>query len=215
MASPRRSRLIRITVWAAVLGLVLGVLSSLALAAGAEAHAALRSITPADGARLTRAPTAVVLTFDEPIGKTFATVTVTDGAGASVGVGRAVVNGAVVSQRLGAGLTSGTYSVAFRVVSDDGHPVSDRTTFTLALPADGVGAATTAPDPTMTPLGSASGSPTTSSPASPASSAVAGAAPPSGEDDQALRVGLAVGVAGLALAAGTALVAFTRRGRAS
>ena len=201
--SRRRTRLIRITVWAAVLGLLLGVLSSLALAAGADAHAALSSITPADGARLSQAPTQVVLTFDEPVGQTFATVTVTSG-GASVSAGRAVVSGAVVTQQLAPNLASGTYTVAFRVVSDDGHPISDRTTFTLSLPSGASATATPGSDPTMTPLAT-----------TPATAAGASASDPAAGNSTAVRVGLAVGVAALALAAGTAIVAASRRSRPS
>src|SRR5262245_58361062 len=128
LESRRRDRLIRITVWAAIIGLVFGVLASLATAGSADAHAALRSITPADGARLAEAPTQVVLTFDDPVSTTCATVTVTDPAGVSVGQGRAEVDGSKVTQALASGLAAGLYVVAFRVVSEDGHPVSDRTT---------------------------------------------------------------------------------------
>ena len=207
LQSRRRTRLIKVAVWAAVLGLLLGVLSSLALATGADAHASLISIAPANRARLTTAPTRIVLTFDEPISSSFATVTVTDGSGASVGAGRADVQEAVVTQRLSPGLTSGRYTVAFRVVSEDGHPVSDRTTFTLALPAGAAAPGTSAPAPTMTPLATATAS------AAPASDNAAAASSPS--DSTPMRLGLAVGVGALALAAGTALVAFSRRSRAS
>jgi hypothetical protein len=207
MHSRGTSRLVRITVWAAVLGLLLGVLSSLALAGSADAHAELRSTSPANGARLTQAPTQVVLTFSEAVSSSFATVVVTDGAGRSVSAGPAAVRGAVVTQRLAAGLATGSYTVAFRVVSDDGHPVSDLTTFTLALPVS-QGDSTTAGVPTATPLATAS-SPT------PAVTDAAAADPAGATDGTARRIGLAVGVGALALAAGTALVALSRRERAS
>ncbi len=206
LQSRRRTRLIKVAVWAAVIGLLLGVLSSLALATGADAHASLTSISPADGARLTSAPTRVVLTFDEPISSSFATVTVTDGSGTSVGAGRAEVHQGVVSQQLSRGLTSGRYTIAFRVVSEDGHPVADRTTFTLALPAGGAAPGTSAPVPTMTPLTTAT------APAGPGTDDAAASAP---SNSTPMRLGLAVGVGALALAAGTALVAYSRRGRAS
>ena len=118
-----------------VVAVLLGACAAVLTATGAQAHAALTSITPADGARLTKAPTQVVLTFDEPVSTSFAVVAVTDGSGRSVVAGRARVDGATVTQPLKADLGSGAYTVAYRVVSDDGHPVSDKTTFTLALPA--------------------------------------------------------------------------------
>ena len=200
MDSEGKRRLIRISVWVAILGLLLGVLSSLVMATGADAHAALRSISPQDGATLTAAPTTVVLTFNEPIGTSFATVSVA-GPDGSVSQGKAVVDGSTVTQALADDLPNARYTVSFRVVSEDGHPVSDRTTFTVAAV------------PTATPLPA----PATSSPSTaPATSAPTTTTPsvlPADDegDGRALRIGLAVGVAALALAGGTALVAASRR----
>jgi methionine-rich copper-binding protein CopC len=204
LQSNRRARVIRIAVWAAIVGLLLGVLSSLALAGSAEAHAALQSITPADGARLAQAPTQVVLTFDEAVSTSFATVTVSDPAGKPVTQGAATVDGAVVTQTLAPGLGAGQYVVAFRVVSDDGHPISERTTFTVlsstpSSPAD-------AAAPTATPLAEQS-SPSGADAALPADATT--------DNSTEKRVALAVGVGALALAVGTALVAMSRRGRAT
>jgi copper resistance protein C len=206
----RRKRLVRVIVWAAIVGLLLGVLGSLALGGSADAHAALRSIAPADGARLSTAPTQVVLTFDEPVSTSFATVTVTDAGGASVSSGPARVKGAVVTQDLTPGLAAGPYAVAYRVVSDDGHPVSERTTFTVLAPA---GADAPASGPTETPL--ASSSPATAAGAPADGSGGSGGSGDSAGDNTAIRLAVAVGVAALALAAGTAIVAATRRRNAS
>ena len=205
MDSEGKRRLIRISVWVAILGLLLGVLSSLVMATGADAHAALRSISPKDGATLTSAPTKVVLTFNEPIGTSFATVSVA-GPDGSVSQGRAAVDGVTVTQALTADLTNGRYTVSFHVVSEDGHPVSDRTTFSVAA----VPTATPLPTPaTPTTTALPTSEPTTSAPTTTAPSAL-----PAAEDEgdgRALRIGLAVGVAALALAGGTALVAASRR----
>jgi copper resistance protein C len=199
MDSEGKRRVIRIGVWVAIIGLLLGVLSSIVMATGADAHAALRSISPQDGATVTTVPEKVVLTFNEPIGTSFATVSVAGPAG-SVSRGKALVDGVTVTQVLADDLPNGRYTVSFHVVSEDGHPVSDRTTFSVAAVA------------TATPLPSTpatSSPPTTSEPTTAAPSAL-----PADEDDgggRALRIGLAVGVAALALAAGTALVAASRR----
>lgn len=196
MDSEGKSRVIRIGVWVAIIGLLLGVLSSLVMATGADAHAALRSITPKDGSTVTTAPAMVVLTFNEPIGTSFATVSVA-GPDGSVSKGKAVVDGATVTQALADELPDGRYTVSFHVVSEDGHPVSDRTTFSVASVA-------TATPLQSTPATSTGSAPTTTAPA----------ALPAGDDEgdgRAVRIGLAVGVAALALAGGTALVAATRR----
>ena len=202
MQSEGKRRATRITVWVAVLGLLLGVLSSIIGAVSADAHAALKSVTPGDGDTVTTAPEVVTLEFNEPISTSFATVTVTGPSG-EAGNGRPEVDGTTVTQRLDADLPSGTYTVAFRVVSEDGHPESDTTTFTLE-------AATASPtsEPTMTPGVST----TSSTPSSAAPSETSAAATSSGDDDgQTMRLGLAVGVGALAVAAGTALVASSRR----
>jgi methionine-rich copper-binding protein CopC len=202
--SKRQQRVVRIAVWAAVLGLLATVLSQVVFAVGADAHTALKSVSPKDGARLASAPTEVVLTFDDPISESFAAVTVT-GPGGSVGSGRATVQGAVVTQPLESGLGDGTYTVAFRVVSADGHPVSDRTTFVLVAPgSSGSSSATSA----TTAAPESSTSPPSAAEAGPGHTANSG-------DGRSKRLGLAVGVAALALAAGTALVAATRRRRSS
>ena len=202
MDSDGKRRAIRIGVWVAILGLLLGVLSSLVMATGADAHAALKSISPQDGSSLAAAPTQVVLTFNEPIGTSFATVTVT-GAQGAVSSGRAVVDGVTVTQALAPDLPNGRYTVAYRVVSEDAHPVADRTTFTVAAAATPPSSQTSAPS--ATPLPATTGSAT----ASPAPTLADDASDAS--DGRGLRIGLAVGVAALALAGGTALVASGRR----
>lgn len=205
MDSEGKRRTIRIGVWVAILGLLLGVLGSIIMATGADAHAALKSISPKDGTTVATAPTQVVLTFNEPIGTSFATVTVAGPQGA-VSQGKPVVDGVTVTQALTTDLANGKYTVSFRVVSEDGHPVSDKTTFTLA-------ASTPTTSASETPTSSATSSPSTT--ANPTATA-APATPTAGDDDgagdgRALRIGLAVGVAALALAGGTALVASSRR----
>ena len=203
MDSEGKRRVIRVGVWVAILGLLLGVLSSIIMATGADAHAALKSISPKDGSSVGTAPTKVVLTFNEPISTSFATVTVT-GANGVVSAGKTVVDGGTVTQALAPDLANGRYSVTYRVVSEDGHPVSDRTTFTVA-------AATSTPSASETSVPSATplpGTPSTSS--SSAASTVPDDADAAGSG-RGLRIGLAVGVAALALAGGTALVATGRR----
>jgi methionine-rich copper-binding protein CopC len=204
MDSEGKRRIIRISVWVAILGLLLGVLSSLVMATGADAHAALKSISPKDGASLTTAPTKVVLTFNEPISTSFATVTVT-GADGVVSAGKTVVDGVTVAQALAPDLANGRYTVTYRVVSEDGHPVSDKTTFTLAAVATPTTSASEPSVPSATPLPSTP-EPTTAGPTSPVPDDADAAG-----SGRGLRIGLAVGVAALALAGGTALVASSRR----
>jgi methionine-rich copper-binding protein CopC len=153
-----------LTMVAALVAMVVAmVVASVISAAPASAHAALVKITPNADAHLTTAPREVLLEFDEPVSATFATVVVTTAAGVTVVRGRPRVLGAKVTQALSPEMASGSYRVAYRVVSSDGHPVSGESRFTLTL--------TSGPSPAtlgLTPSASASassGPPTPSAPA--------------------------------------------------
>ena len=104
-----------------------------------------------------------------------------------------------VTQALAADLAQRPYTVSFHVVSEDGHPVSDKTTFTVAV----VPTATTTPSETSTHVFDATDVPDHRDPAT-----AAPATPPPADErrrrgtGRALRIGLAVGVAALALAGG-------------
>ncbi|WP_195908209.1 copper resistance CopC family protein [Nostocoides sp. HKS02] len=196
-------RSVAISTSATLLGLALGVLGSVALASAAQAHAALVAASPASGSVLYAPPSRVVLRFSDPVSTSFATVSVTDGAGRSVDAGPATVDGAVVTQPLAPGLASGRYAVSYRIVSDDGHPVSDTYSFSVALPGDGSASADATAAPTKAPTQPAGGG--SADPHAAGHGATGTASNPE------LRVGLAVAVGTLALAAGTALVAASRR----
>lgn len=206
MDSGGKKRVIRIAVWVAVLSMLLAVFSSLATALAASAHAALTSMTPAAGSTVTVPPPAVVLTFSEPVSSSFVTVTVTDGAGASVVAGRPAVNGSTVTQPLRQ-LGSGTYSVTFRVVSADGHPVSETAAFTVR-PTPSASPSSTAAS------GSSPGPAGTTQPLSGASSVAPAATPPHSADaasgpSPALLWALAAAVA-VALSAGAVMLSRPR-----
>jgi len=143
------------------------LVTSVITAAPASAHAALVKITPAADARLTKAPAQVVVEFNEPVSSNFATVVVTTAAGAAVTRGKATVLGGKVTQALTPDLGSGDYAIAFRVTSDDGHPVTGKSKFTLAL----------APGSSPRSTGAPSVSPSTATPSVPVIAAPSAADP--------------------------------------
>lgn len=112
-----------------------GLGTALIGATPALAHASLVGATPADGATVTTAPHRAVLRFDENI-RTPATVIVTGPSGrVDRGPTRVVNNTAGVAVRITAQPDQvGPYTVAYRVVSADGHPVSGETTFSFRPP---------------------------------------------------------------------------------
>ena len=122
---------------AAASALGLALFTTVISATSAAAHAELVRITPERNARLTTAPTEVVLEFSEPVSGSFATVLVTTAGGTVVATGKPAVVGARITQALNPRLDAGAYRVAFRVVSADGHPVTGESGFKLLLVSSG------------------------------------------------------------------------------
>jgi methionine-rich copper-binding protein CopC len=114
-----------------------GLVAVVATATPASAHAALLSSAPADGAVLTEPPTQVLLTFNQAMQDIGADIVVTHtDTGDAVPSATIAVNDAEVSMPLPSDLGSGTYQVAWRAVSADGHPIEGTFAFTLSLPVE-------------------------------------------------------------------------------
>ncbi|WP_405098411.1 copper resistance protein CopC [Micromonospora sp. NBC_01412] len=127
--SRRASAVARLSV--AALAAVLVVLG---VPTPARAHNSLRSADPARDATLSTAPTQITLEFAERLDPTFTTIVVTDAGKLRVATGAPVVAGARGTVTLTAPLGNGAYTVAYRVVSADGHPVQGSYPFTVADP---------------------------------------------------------------------------------
>lgn len=124
---------------------VLLVLTVLAVpATPAAAHDTLLSTKPTNGARVDAGPRQVRLHFDLPVGKRYATVTVTGPDGGRWERGPVRVSGSTVVQELRSLGPAGKYRVAWRIISADGHPVSGRFAFTLTTAGPGSPAPATA-----------------------------------------------------------------------
>ncbi|WP_051313543.1 copper resistance CopC family protein [Actinoalloteichus caeruleus] len=116
---------------AAVFGAVVSLL--VVLAWPASAHNVLVGSDPVDGATLPTGPDAVELVFDQRVLGGVNTVTVTGPDGNRWELDEEVaVEGTAVRQRLHPLGPAGEYTIAYRVLSADGHPVSDTLTFILA-----------------------------------------------------------------------------------
>ncbi|MFH8936083.1 copper resistance CopC/CopD family protein [Streptomyces griseosporeus] len=124
------------------------VLFLLGGAAPASAHAALRATDPADGTVLRTAPRALTLTFTESVGLLDGSFRVYDPDGHRLRTGPpGHADGRADTARvtLPGTLGRGTYTVAWRVVSADSHPVSGAFTFSVGAPSPAVAAPATAP----------------------------------------------------------------------
>jgi methionine-rich copper-binding protein CopC len=98
----------------------------------AFAHAFLDRASPAVGSEVSKAPSAVILTYTEPVEPAFSTIHVTGANGERVDEGKPAVqnNGRVMSIRLKA-LFSGVYAVDWHVTSVDTHKSDGHFTFTV------------------------------------------------------------------------------------
>jgi methionine-rich copper-binding protein CopC len=101
----------------------------------AQAHTTLVSSTPEDGATIESLPTTVSFTFDENVA-TPAFVAVTAPDGKSIIDGSPNVLDATVTQEIKPVGEKGTYSMSYRVISSDGHPVTGTLRFTVSTGTD-------------------------------------------------------------------------------
>ncbi|MFF7648733.1 copper resistance protein CopC [Streptomyces sp. NPDC007983] len=123
-----------------VLGaLFAALLCALSFGAGpASAHAALTSTSPGEGAVVQSAPSDVTLTFSEGVLLGRDALRVLDPKGKRVDAGKAAHAGgksSTASVALRSGLPDGTYTVAWKAVSEDSHPVSGAFTFSIGAPS--------------------------------------------------------------------------------
>ncbi|MEJ7810244.1 MAG: copper resistance protein CopC [Gemmatimonadaceae bacterium] len=127
---------------------VLLVALTAATAATALAHGALKSSTPAAGARVSVAPRELRLVFNEAPELTFTTVELYGPDSSTVALGPLQRTGdpkrTVVAAITGP-LTAGTYTVRWKMAGADGHPTRGTFRFTIAPGAEGLGVAPVSP----------------------------------------------------------------------
>jgi len=116
----------------------------LAGAAPASAHTELIGSDPVDGSSTAAGPSRIALTFSEAVQTGFTTVTVIGPGGAQWQAGPPIQDGAVVTVPVRPLGPAGEYTVGYRVLSADSHPVQGTVRFTLTAPGPGT-AATPAP----------------------------------------------------------------------
>lgn len=194
-------------------GFRIAVLTVLACALGAlvnpaAAHTDLVSAEPASEAVLSAPPATVTLTFSDDINPQFVAMTVSvDGADPTritTRTQRSVVTGELPDDR-----SPGRWTVAYRVVSSDGHPVTGQTSFTVTSAG-----ATPSPDVSDTPSADVSATPSPG--VTPSASPAQRTAPPPSAEAGGLGVpaaGLGVIAVVLAAVAGIALLVRRRSGK--
>ncbi|WP_435864158.1 copper resistance CopC/CopD family protein [Streptomyces phaeochromogenes] len=118
---------------------LLGALFLLGGAGPVSAHSAVRETTPGEGTVLKSAPKQVTMTFTESVGITDDSLRVLSPENRRVNAGdteHASGRSDSVRVPLDDGLADGTYTVAWRVVSADSHPISGAFTFSIGKPSE-------------------------------------------------------------------------------
>ena len=105
-------------------------------ASPASAHAALLDSTPQDGVVLQEAPREVVLRFNQPVGIGLGAVRVVDAFAVDDGAPQQRTGDREVVVAVPRAGERGTYVLLWRVMSEDSHPVSGASVFSVGAPSE-------------------------------------------------------------------------------
>lgn len=122
----------------ALITAMIAVITLLSLAGPAQAHNVLISSDPADGAKLKASPSEVTLTFDQAIQPGDVNQIAVTGPGGTRWTEAPVqVDSNETRTKVRPLGPKGAYTIGYRVVSADGHPVSGQLRFELTEPGGG------------------------------------------------------------------------------
>ena len=198
-----------------IAALAVTLLATAALVAPpALAHSELISSDPVDGAALDAPPQRVSFTFNEPLMPDFVRFIATDPSGNTGDLPVSSVEGPTASIDWPANAPGGEWTVSYRVVSQDGHPIEGGITFSYA-------AASPSPTPTSASPAPTSAQPTSAAPtsAAPTSAQPTSAAPspstsPADETSSGTSGLLIAGIAIAVIVAAAVVIALVARRRA-
>jgi copper transport protein len=105
---------------------ILGMALMLGGVRAAEAHAVLEQSIPSDRSTVDVTPSTLSLQFDEPVGVT--DLRLLDATGRSIKL-TIHANNNTVQAAIGDQLDAGTYTITYRIISADGHPVAGAVQF--------------------------------------------------------------------------------------
>ncbi|MGG4341773.1 copper resistance CopC family protein [Paenibacillus lautus] len=114
--------------------LTLGLLLILVFPTATWAHSKLETSTPAADAKLTESVQEVSLSFNENIDENLSTLKIKNAQGESVEVAEVKINQNTMQGTLAAPLPSGSYTVEWKIVGGDGHPVDGTYAFEVDAP---------------------------------------------------------------------------------
>jgi methionine-rich copper-binding protein CopC len=133
----------------ALLGTFILAAALLGAVAPASAHDAAESSSPAAGSTVPVPPAKVSITFNKNPLALGSQIVVNDAAGNNWADGSVEIVDNVAAQKLKPGAPAGEFTVVWRVVSSDSHPIEGSFTFSAAAAAAGSTTVPAAPVPTL------------------------------------------------------------------
>ncbi len=128
----------------AVLAAVVLLIGLFGSASAASAHDTVESTSPVDGSTVATAPEQITITLNNTPGALGSAISVKDSTGTEWAQGPVAVLDGTVTQQLKSGAPAGKFTVLWRIVSSDSHPIEGTFTFTAAG-AGGASAGTQVP----------------------------------------------------------------------
>lgn len=134
----------------ALAALFVALLGLMVPVSAASAHDSLTDSSPKDGQNLQSVPDAIKLTFTKPPIALGSEIKVQDEEGKDWAIGEVEIVDNVATQAISPDAPGGKYTVTWRVVSSDSHPIEGTFEFTAATGGPG-GAEVTSPQPVESP----------------------------------------------------------------
>lgn len=103
---------------------------------GTWAHSKLQSSVPAADAKVTESVQELSLSFNEKIDSTLSTLTIMDDKGEKINALEVKVEGSEIKAALEKPLVTGAYTVEWKIVGGDGHPVKGNYAFEVDAPQE-------------------------------------------------------------------------------
>lgn len=126
--------------WRSLAGATLMLLMLCGGAGAALAHDSVEGTLPVDGSTVATAPAKVTITLSGDPSANYSEIVVADAAGVSWSMGSVQVLDNVATQEVKPGAPAGKYTVTWRLVSADGHPIDGNFAFTATAASSGSGA---------------------------------------------------------------------------
>jgi len=147
--------------WRALAGAAVVAMALIGGSGAALAHDVVEGTAPADGSSVATVPAKVTVTLSNTPASIGSQINVVDESGTNWSAGTVEVLDNVATQQLKPGAPAGKYTVQWRLVSSDGHPIDGQFAFTAAAAAvAGTGATTAGTGAVAGPVESFSAAPT-------------------------------------------------------